>query len=45
MGMVICVPTGNPNKTHNGFPEDSMHLPKYYDGTYKYLKEIGIDEI
>ena len=45
MGMVICVPTGNPNKTHNGFPEDSTRLPEYYDGTYKYLKEIGIDEI
>ncbi len=44
MGMVICVPTGNSN-THNGFPEDSTRLPKFYDGTYQYFKEIGIEEI
>ena len=45
IGMVICVPTGNDNKTPNGFPEDSTRLPEYYDGTYQYLKEIGIEEI
>ena len=45
MGMVICVPTGNPNMTHNGFPEDSTRLPEYYDGTYHYLREIGMEEI
>ncbi len=45
MGMVICVPKGNSNKTHNGFPEDSTRLPKFYDGTYQYLKTIGIKEI
>lgn len=44
-GMVICVPTGNPNKTLNGFWEDSTRLPEYYDGTYQYLKSLGIDEI
>ena len=43
--MVICVPTGNPNKTNNGFWEDQTRLPEYYDGTYKYLKSLGIDEI
>ena len=44
-GMVICVPEGNPNKTSTGFWEDSTRLPEYYDGTYRYLKSIGIDEI
>ena len=37
-GMVICVPTGNPNKTVSGFWEDSTRLPEFYDGTYEYLK-------
>lgn len=45
VGMVICVPEGNPNKTASGFWEDSTRLPQYYDGTYEYLKSIGIDEI
>lgn len=45
MGMVICIPTGNPNKTHNGFPEDSTRLPKFYDGTYEYLKSLEIEEL
>ena len=44
-GMVICVPVGNPNKTASGFWEDSTRLPEYYDGTYQYLKSIGIEEI
>ena len=44
-GMVICVPEGNPNKTASGFWEDSTRLPEYYDGTYQYLKRIGIEEI
>ena len=44
-GMVICVPEGNPNKTQSGFWEDSTRLPEYYDGTYQYLKSIGIEEI
>ncbi|MBE6782522.1 MAG: DUF2075 domain-containing protein [Ruminococcaceae bacterium] len=44
-GMVICVPTGNPNKTVSGFWEDSTRLPEFYDGTYQYLKSLGIEEI
>ena len=44
-GMVICVPSGNPNKTPSGFWEDSTRLPAFYDGTYAYLKQIGIEEI
>lgn len=44
-GMVICVPTGNPNKNSSGFWEDSTRLPKFYDGTYQYLKSLGIEEI
>ncbi len=44
-GMVICVPKGNPNKTLSGFWEDSTRLPEFYDGTYQYLKSLGIEEI
>lgn len=44
-GMVICVPDGNSNKTATGFWEDSTRLPEYYDGTYNYLKSLGIEEI
>ncbi len=44
-GMVICVPTGNPNKTVSGFWEDGTRLPEFYDGTYQYLKSLGIEEI
>ncbi|MBR4891526.1 MAG: DUF2075 domain-containing protein [Clostridia bacterium] len=44
-GMVICVPTGNANKTASGFWEDSTRLPEFYDGTYEYLKSLGIKEI
>lgn len=44
-GMVICVPEGNPNKTPNGFWEDSTRKPEFYDGTYQYLKSIEIEEI
>ena len=45
MGMVICIPEGNANKTPSGFPEDSTRLPKYYDSTYNYLKRLGLEEI
>lgn len=45
IGMVICVPEGNSNKTVDGFPEDATRLPEFYDGTYKYLKSIGLEEI
>ena len=44
-GMIICVPEGNPHKTINGFWEDSTRKPEYYDGTYKYLKSLGLEEI
>ena len=44
-GMVICIPYGNANKTAGGFWEDSTRLPEYYNGTYQYLKSIGIEEI
>ena len=44
-GMVICVPYGNGNKTPNGFWEDGTRKPEFYDGTYEYLKSIGIEEI
>lgn len=36
-GMVICVPEGN--------PEDGTRNPDYYDGTFNYLKSIGLEEI
>ena len=45
IGMIICVPEGNANKTATGFWEDSTRLPEFYDGTYRYLKSIGIEEI
>ena len=44
-GMVICVPFGNDNKTSTGFWEDSTRLPEYYNGTYAYLRSLGIEEI
>lgn len=44
-GMVICVPEGNTHKTSRGAWEDSTRKPEYYDGTYQYLKSIGIEEI
>ncbi len=36
-GMVIVVPEGN--------SEDNTRKSEYYDGTFKYLKELGIEEI
>ena len=44
-GMIICVPKGNANTTVSGFWEDTTRLPEYYDGTYQYLKSIGLEEI
>ncbi len=44
-GLVICVPEGNANKTVGGFWEDTTRIPEYYDGTYTYLKSLGIEEI
>ncbi|MCD7713909.1 MAG: DUF2075 domain-containing protein [Prevotella sp.] len=45
IGMVICVPAGNSNKTTTGFPEDATRLPEFYDGTYEYLQSLGLEEI
>ena len=36
-GMVIFVPKGDEN--------DQTMKPEFYDGTYKYLKELGLEEI
>lgn len=36
-GMIICVPEGN--------PEDSTRNSAYYDGTFNYLKNIGLEVI
>ena len=36
-GLVIFVPEGD--------PEDISRKPEYYNGTYRYLKSIGIQEI
>jgi len=30
-GMVLCIPEGN--------PDDATRLPKFYNGTYEYLKK------
>ncbi len=44
-GIIICVPEGNKNITPEGYPEDVTRLPEFYNGTYEYLKSIGIIEI
>ena len=42
--MIFYVPAGNPNKNLSGYWEDSTRLPEFYDGTYQYLKSLGIKE-
>ena len=44
-GIIICIPKGNSHFTNEGFPEDPTSLPEFYDGTYEYLKSLGIEEI
>ncbi|MCR5802511.1 MAG: DUF2075 domain-containing protein [Lachnospiraceae bacterium] len=44
-GMIICVPEGNAHKNVSGYWEDRTRLPEFYDGTYEYLKSLGLDEI
>ncbi len=44
-GIVICVPEGNHRKNAEGFDEDPSRLPAFYDGTYEYLKSLGIAEL
>lgn len=39
-GMVICVPEGD-----RGSPPDDTRRPEYYDGTYNYLKALGLKEL
>lgn len=36
-GMAICVPAGNPS--------DPTRLPEFYDATYQYLRELGMETI
>ena len=43
--MIICVTSGNAHKSLSGFWEDTTRLPEYYDGTYEYLRGLGIEEI
>ena len=42
-GMVIVVPTGD--TIHSGGFIDKTRLPEFYDGTYEYLKSLGIEEL
>lgn len=44
-GIIVCVPEGNSRLNSEGFPEDATRLPKFYDGTYEYFKQIGIREL
>ena len=44
-GIVVCVPEGNHRKNAEGFDEDPTRLPAFYDGTYEYLKSLGIVEL
>ena len=44
-GLVICVPYGNDRKNSEGFYEDPTRLPEFYNGTYEYLKGLGIKEL
>jgi len=44
-GIVICVPEGNSRRNAEGYYEDATRLPEFYDGTYKYLKSLGIKEL
>lgn len=45
IGMIICVTKGNGQKTSTRYWLDSTRLPEYYDGTYQYLKSLGLKEI
>ena len=44
-GMVICVPEGNPERNIDGSYLDPTRVPAFYDGTYEYLKGLGIKEL
>lgn len=36
-GLVVCIPEGN--------PEDATRLPEFYEGIYRYFKELGVEEL
>ncbi len=44
-GMVICVPQGNAAKNIDGSYQDPTRIPLFYDGTYNYLRSLGIKDI
>lgn len=44
-GMVICVPQGNEARNIDGSFQDPTRIPLFYDGTYNYLRSIGIKDI
>ena len=44
-GIVICVPEGNSRLNPEGYPEDATRLPEFYNGTYEYLKSLGLKEL
>ena len=44
-GIFICIPKGNSRLTPEGFQEGPTRFPEFYDGTYEYLKGLGIKEI
>lgn len=41
----ICVPFENLNKTVSGFRKGRTRLSEYYNGAYRYLKSLGIENI
>lgn len=44
-GIIICVPEGNDDTTPEGFPVDATRRSAFYNSTYRYFKQIGIEEI
>ncbi len=40
-GLVICIPEGDTDTP----PRDRTRLPDFYNGTYNYLKSLGIKEL
>ena len=44
-GMVICVPRGNAAKNIDGSFQDPTRIPLFYDGTYNYLRSLGVRDI
>ena len=39
-GMIICIPQGS-----HDIPQDTTRLPAFYDGTFEYLKSLGLQVI